>query len=53
VRNADGSLRLSIDYRGLNEVKRKDAYPLPRVDDTLDERMDANFNTHLDLAIGF
>jgi hypothetical protein len=37
VRKVYGSLRLCIDYRGLNEVTRKDAYPLPRVDDTLDE----------------
>jgi hypothetical protein len=35
VSKANGSLRLCIDYRGLNEVTRKDAYPLPRVDDTL------------------
>jgi hypothetical protein len=48
VRKADGSLRLCIDYRGLNEVTRKDAYPLPRVDDTLDELKDTNFYTHLD-----
>jgi hypothetical protein len=53
VRKADGSLRLCIDYRGLNEVTRKDAYPLPRVDDTLAELKDANFYTHLDLASGF
>jgi hypothetical protein len=53
VRKADGSLRMCIDYRGLNEVTRKDAYPLPRVDDTLDELKDANFNTHLNLASGF
>jgi hypothetical protein len=53
VRKADGSLRLCIDYRGLNAVTRKDAYPLPRVDDTLDELKDANFYTHLDLASGF
>jgi hypothetical protein len=53
VRKADGSLHMCIDYRGLNEVKRKDAYPLPRVDDTLDELKDANFYTHLDLASGF
>jgi hypothetical protein len=53
VRKADGSLRLRIDYRGLNEVTRKDAYPFPRVDDTLDELKDANFYTHLDLASGF
>jgi hypothetical protein len=53
VRKDDGSLRLCIDYRGLNEVTRKDAYPLPRVDDTLDELKDAKFYTHLDLASGF
>jgi hypothetical protein len=46
VRKADGSLRMCIDYGGLNEVTRKGAYPLPRVDDTLD----ANFYTQLDLA---
>jgi hypothetical protein len=48
VRKADGSLRMSI-----NEATRKDAYPPPRVDDTLDELKDANFYTHLDLASGF
>jgi hypothetical protein len=53
VRKADGSLRRCIDYRGLNEVTRKDAYPLPRVDDTLDEIKDANYYAHLDLASGF
>jgi hypothetical protein len=53
VRKADGSLRLCIDYRDLNEVARKDAYPIPRVDDTLDELKDASFYTHLDLAYGF
>jgi hypothetical protein len=53
LREADGSLRMRIDYRGLNEVTRKDAYPLPRVDDTLDELEDANFYTHPDLASCF
>jgi hypothetical protein len=53
VRKAYGSLRLCIDYRGLNEVARKDAYPLPRVDHTLDELKDADFYTHIDLACGF
>jgi hypothetical protein len=53
VRKADGSLRLCIDYRGLSKVTRKDAYPLPRVDDTIDELdKNANFYTHLDLAYG-
>jgi hypothetical protein len=45
-------VHMCIDYRGLNEVTRKDAYPLPRVHDTLDDLKDANFYTHLDLASG-
>jgi hypothetical protein len=53
VRKADGSLRLCIDYRGLNEFTRKDAYALPRVDDTLDELKDANFYSHRDLVNSF
>jgi hypothetical protein len=53
VRKVDASLRLRIDYRDLNEITRKDAYPLLRVDDTLDELKDANFYTHFDLAHGF
>jgi hypothetical protein len=53
VRNAGGSLRMCIYYRGLNEVTRKDAHPLPRMDDTLDELKDANSYTHLDLASCF
>jgi hypothetical protein len=53
MRKADGSFRLCIDYRGLNEVTHKGSYPLPRVGDTLDEQKAAIFYTHLDLAFGF
>ena len=53
VRKADGSLRLCIDYRGLNAVTQKDAYPLPRIDETLDELRNARCYTHLDLASGY
>jgi hypothetical protein len=53
VQKVYGSLRLCIDYRGLNEVTHKDANPLPRVDDTIDEIKDANFYTHVHLAHGF
>ena len=36
VQKKDGSLRFCIDYRKINEVTRKDAYPLSRIDETLD-----------------
>ncbi|RCU34435.1 hypothetical protein DVA81_19660, partial [Acinetobacter baumannii] len=33
VRKKDGSLRMCIDYRKLNQVTIKNKYPLPRIDD--------------------
>jgi len=35
VKKKDGSLRLCIDYRDLNQVTVKNKYPLPRIDDLL------------------
>lgn len=36
VKKKDGSLRFCVDYHQLYQVTRKDSYPLPRVDDTLE-----------------
>ena len=36
VKKKDGSWRLCVNYRQLNAVTRKDADPLPRIDDSLD-----------------
>ena len=49
----DGSIRFCIDYRKVNEVTRKGAYPLPRVDDTLDTFVGSKYFSTLDLASGY
>ena len=36
VKKKDGNIRFCVDYRKLNSISRKDAYPLPRIDTCLD-----------------
>jgi hypothetical protein len=49
----DGSLRLCIDYRWLNNITIKDKFPLPRIDDTIEALYGARYFSTLDLISGY
>jgi len=49
----DGSLRLCIDYRGLNRATVKNRYQIPRMDDLLDRIQGARLFSKIDLRSGY
>ena len=53
IRKKDDSLRMCVDYRQLNSLTVKNKYPLPRIDDLLDQLQGSKVFTSLDLTSGY
>ena len=53
VRKKDGGLWFCIDFRRLNSWTKKDAYPLPQMQETMESMVGAQFSSTMDLKSGF
>jgi len=53
AKKADGTTRVCVDYRALNQITEKDAHPLPRIDESFGHLGHAGWFTSLDLKSGY
>ena len=53
VKKKDGTTRFCVDYRRLNQITVKDAFPLPRIDDIYDQLTEATHFTKFDFKAGY
>ena len=53
VKKKDGSSCLCVDYKQLNKMMIKNKYPLPRIDDLMDQLHGASVFSKIDLQSGY
>ena len=53
IKKKSGEMRFCINYRQLNNITKKDSYPIPRIEDTLDMLYGKTIFSTLDLASGY
>ena len=53
VKKNDGTLRMHIDFRALKNKEVKNRYPIPRIDELMDELHGAKFFSNINLRFGY
>jgi hypothetical protein len=53
AKKKDGSLRFCVDYRSLNDLTKRNSYPLPHTDNLFDRLAGARYFSKIDLRTGF
>lgn len=53
IKKPDGSYRFCVDYRQINSITKKDVFPIPRIDETLESLKGAAIFTTLDMKSSF
>ena len=53
MKKKDGTLRMCIDYRKINNVIVKNKYPLPKIEDLFDQLKGAGVFSKIDLRLGY